>query len=371
MYKYVLRKIIPRVLYEPIRKKVVLSSLKRNILDKRKKRGFCIIFISTPQHGNLGDQAIVLAQEKFFESLGLNDCIVEVPASHYQRYCKEISGFVEELDIIVIDGGGNMGTLWIEVEYKMRDIVKRFQRNPIFVFPQTIYYSDDSFGREELENSKEIYNDHKKLYICAREKKSYDFMLKHYQEANIILVPDIVLFLIDMFDNEQNKRDGAVLCLREDKEKITDNGKIIEIKNYLKKRGLSVTRESTVIPGVVNSKNRLLKLNNKWTAFAKSKIVITDRLHGMIFAFITNTPCLALDNTSGKVGNVYKWIANSSKLYYVSPQVNTDVIISKIDELLINSTNSEDFVNIKDKYSDLSNALIKNLPANINENYVR
>lgn len=37
-------------------------------------------------------------------------------------------------------------------------------------------------------------------------------------------------------------------------------------------------------------------------------MVITDRLHGMIFAAITGTPCIAFDNISKKVSGVYKWI---------------------------------------------------------------
>lgn len=254
-----------------------------------------------------------------------------------------------------------MGTLWIEVEYKMRDIVKRFERNPIFIFPQTIYYSDDDFGRDELEKSKTIYNNHNRLYICAREEKSYQFMLTHYHKANIVLVPDIVLFLTNLFDNTLKNRDGAILCLRNDKEKVADYNKIRDIINYLKKIELRLTEESTLVPGVVNSKNRLTKLNKKWTTFTLSKIVITDRLHGMIFAFITNTPCLALDNSSGKVGNVYKWIANSSKVYYASPLENIDKITSKIDELL-NSTHSVDCINVRDSYAELSNAIMENLP---------
>lgn len=71
MFKNFLSLIIPRFLYEPIRKKTILSFLRKDIRNIREKKGFCIFFISTPQHGNLGDQAIVYAQMKFFESLGL------------------------------------------------------------------------------------------------------------------------------------------------------------------------------------------------------------------------------------------------------------------------------------------------------------
>ncbi len=36
--------------------------------------------------------------------------------------------------------------------------------------------------------------------------------------------------------------------------------------------------------------------------------MITDRLHGMVFAVITGTPCLVFDNVSKKISMVYQWI---------------------------------------------------------------
>ena len=42
--------------------------------------------------------------------------------------------------------------------------------------------------------------------------------------------------------------------------------------------------------------------------FSKSKLVVTDRLHGMILSVITGTNCIAFDNSSGKVSGVYDTI---------------------------------------------------------------
>ncbi len=44
--------------------------------------------------------------------------------------------------------------------------------------------------------------------------------------------------------------------------------------------------------------DRMEELNSKFAEFLSSGLVITDRLHGMIFAAITGTPCIALDNKS-------------------------------------------------------------------------
>ena len=42
-----------------------------------------------------------------------------------------------------------------------------------------------------------------------------------------------------------------------------------------------------------------------WLAFALSKLVVTDRLHGMIFCVITGTPCLAIDSSNARVSRFY------------------------------------------------------------------
>jgi len=58
------------------------------------------------------------------------------------------------IDLIIrhINGAGNIGTLWIEEE-KMRDIIYRFENNPIIIFPQSIYFVQSSWGNQEIINS--------------------------------------------------------------------------------------------------------------------------------------------------------------------------------------------------------------------------
>ena len=54
------------------------------------------------------------------------------------------------------------------------------------------------------------------------------------------------------------------------------------------------------------------ELQRLWEHFASSGLVITDRLHGMIFCAITNTPFIVLNNSNGKVRGVFnEWIKNN------------------------------------------------------------
>ncbi|WP_423202829.1 polysaccharide pyruvyl transferase family protein [Morganella morganii] len=68
-----------------------------------------------------------------------------------------------------------------------------------------------------------------------------------------------------------------------------------------------------------------------WTKFSNSKLVVTDRLHGMIFAFITNTPCLVIRNSNHKIEETYKnWISNFNYIKLINDQ---EVNISEEIEL--------------------------------------
>lgn len=51
---------------------------------------------------------------------------------------------------------------------------------------------------------------------------------------------------------------------------------------------------------------------SKIEEIARCELLITDRLHAMILAAVSKTPCIALNNTNRKIEGVYKWISNCS-----------------------------------------------------------
>ena len=52
---------------------------------------------------------------------------------------------------------------------------------------------------------------------------------------------------------------------------------------------------------------------SKLKEFAECETVVTDRLHGMIFSYITSTPCLAVSNSTGKSLYAYNDWLNGSR----------------------------------------------------------
>ena len=72
-------------------------------------------------------------------------------------------------------------------------------------------------------------------------------------------------------------------------------------------------------------------LSNKFTEFNRAKLVITDRLHGMIFAAITETPCVVFGSYTHKIVESYKWLKD---LEYIKFCEDINDFEEKIDEVV-------------------------------------
>ncbi len=279
-----------------------------SLLCCQRKQKQVAFLVSTPTHGNLGDHAIVYAQKAFLFDLGYTGGITEMTKRDYFRLRSVLGRIVRETTLVVIDGGGNVGTLWPEESDKMNDVVTRFSKNPIAIFPQTAFFEDSPFGEECRRGVADVYAKNANLLFFSRDRATYEVMGEMVPSLRNLYVPDIVLYLDESRDG--TVRDGALLCLRADRERVTGEGGSKAISSALEVRGLSVREISTVVdePSYIDAKNRDAVLEAKWEEFRSAEIVVTDRLHGMIFSAITGTPCVALDNVSRKVSQGYEWI---------------------------------------------------------------
>ena len=145
-----------------------------------------IIYLSTPEHGNLGDQAIAIAIEKILKDRYENKLILEISHIEYDENRNLIGKLVNKNDIIIIHGGGNFGNLYIGEEEQRRDIVERFPDNKIIVMPQSIFFTDDEIGKKEIKKSNVIYSKHKNFNIITRDMKSYEYGKKYFFNNNLL-----------------------------------------------------------------------------------------------------------------------------------------------------------------------------------------
>lgn len=311
------------------KQKNFISGLEKEIKNKRNKTDRVYFIMATPEHGNLGDQAIVLAEIKYLNKIGVSsDFIIEIPESYYYNCKNLVKQYIHQKDVIIINGGGNLGTLWENCDDTICDIVQSFSDYKIVCFPESCYYSMDYNGRKRLERNKSNYEACKNLYITLRDKYSLDFFKQNFS-TKVGFIPDIVLSL--NHESVRKKRKGVLLCFRKDKESVLSKSKLNKIKNLLTTMGFHYKETSTLVSEKVTINNREKLLHKKWEEFSSAELVITDRLHGMIFSVITGTPCVAMDNINQKVSGVYEWIKD---IDYVKCIKGNDVDFELITSLI-------------------------------------
>lgn len=296
--------------------KQLLVQKKSNItIDNLKLK---VWFLDAPEYENLGDQAIAFAITNFCKKIMPDREIIEFQESNVLSYLRWIKNHINKNDIIVLQGGGNLGNLYRKYEYIRRMIIKKFPDNKIIIFPQSVSYSCDDKGKYESVVAKKIYSEHRNLTIFARDSYSYKLMRKLYQNVDIRLCPDIVFSLVNIVSEKD--RQGIGICIRNDKESsLSDEDKkslIEQVKSqysYVNSFDTMIEYKKDII-GEERKKLVLSKLNE----ISQYELVITDRLHGMIFAYVTSTPCIALNNTTGKSFYAYQdWLLDKENVVFL------------------------------------------------------
>lgn len=290
-----------------------------NVLSSRTQRVF--VFLAA-DYGNLGDVAITYAQEKFLKEKFPDAEVMEIPISKNLSGIKAVKKVIKQEDIITIVGGGNMGDMYDDIEFLRELVVLSFKKNRIISFPQTIDFSNTLSGKIKLKFAKFVYIHHKKLTLLAREQVSYQRMLGYFPNVDVKLTPDIVMTL-DCRQVDVNRK-GIIFCLRDDLEK----GKVDAnaLRNKLEDDGVAISDYDTHIGrNHLSQKERYDELHKIWTAFSHSELIITDRLHGMIFAFITGTPAIVLPNSNFKIQACFEWIKDCGYVKFFDNLISVDL----------------------------------------------
>lgn len=285
-----------------------------NMFFKKKTDGSKIFLFLTPQYLNYGDHAIAEMEKKFFVKNFPEYTVEEINYSFFQYWPELVQKRVSEKDVIVITGGGYTGDIWKENQEQVEKVIKMFGQNKIIFAPQTIFYTDIKGEMQKRFHS--LLNQHKEISFIAREMNSFRIMEKHFDmktERNLFLMPD---FVLSSYQKGKDNKKNVGFCFRSDHEKILSDEKINAIRDNFKNKEIetiTMARDHVEIPVWLRS----VILKRKFKEFQKQEVVITDRLHGMIFSAITETPCVALDNITHKVSGVYETMKQLSYIRVV------------------------------------------------------
>lgn len=291
-----------------------------------------VYLIGTPDHSNIGDSAIAVAEIKFLVQRCPKLCVKEITYDEIENNRAIIKRIIPQGSIIIGHGGGNIGNLWYAMEQNRQHMIVDYFQNPIIIMPQTAFFTDDIKGESIKKKTSSVYGNHSKLTITARDQQTFELLQKMNSRLNVLLCPDIVLSTKKSdYDIEKSKRDGVLFVFRNDREKSLKNSEIEILKQILDEMKIKIDFSDMISEVPIFKENRKEIVENKLSEFSKYNLVITDRLHGMVFSAISETPCIVLDNNHYKVRGTYTWI---SKLPYIQFANNIDEAINLIPELM-------------------------------------
>ena len=291
------------------------------------------ILMQTPLHGNLGDQAIALAELNFLAEHFPDVPVVELPGFAFSRQPEAYASLLNaEKDTILITGGGFAGSLWQEEESNIQCILSELHGFRILMLPQTLYYEDES--SPEALSSIHGYASCQTLTFCARESLTLDRLNRLLPNTRSELIPDMVLY--SQYTETSKPRCGIGLCLRQDKESTldADERKALATGILHSFPNDPPVWTDTVIPQDVSPAKRREAVLAKLNEFAGYRFIITDRLHGMVFAALTGTPCIVLDNCDHKVRGVYDWLKQNRYILYLDHAAALPSALQKIEPML-------------------------------------
>jgi len=255
----------------------------------------------SPIHGNVGDHAQTLGVRRFLRDHFGDYKIITIYRDDVSAH--KLRGIAEHLrpqDIVFLHSSGDFGSMHdvanhhsgsISYPEVRRQIVKYALSQNIINLPVTAYYQDDEKGKVSLQKDQDAF-DQSRFTVLCRELVSLQVVQSNLQ-CESMFFPDFVFYLEPKPIAVPRK--GVLTILRNDKEAVLDKKQKSLIIEKLKSKFSDVfvkdiMHEYHVIPDFILDEY----MERVFEQFQGRELVITDKMHGMITAVITGTPCIAL-----------------------------------------------------------------------------
>lgn len=282
---------------------------------------------------NLGDMALTYAQKRFIETTLPDYDVLLFPASHTYSRMRALKRIVGPDDIITTIAGGNMDDVYSSLENARRYVVRSFPNHPIISFPQTFAFTDTPGGKRALRRSARTYGAHRRLTVFGREPQSLELMKAGLRGTRVEGCPDVVLSLGE--EQAYTGRSGIMLTVRDDKEMLLTSGERQGIQRIIESKTDDILVRDTVDVALSGCQPNTFEnsLRDFWDLLRSRRVVVTDRLHGMIFCVNTKTPVVVLPNSNHKIRGTYDaWLSGHSYVRYLD-SFSPEALSAAIDEL--------------------------------------
>lgn len=290
--------------------KIAEKSLESHVSDVGR-----LALIDFPDYNNIGDAAIYCGQLDFLKRYSI------IPSYQASIHNFSNDGMAKSIGEgpILMQGGGNFGTLWPEIQRFREEVITLNKGRIIVQFPQTLYYD----SQREIDRTARLIEKHGSYFLFVRDEKSYELATKNFQ-CPVSLCPDMAFFMGRL---ERKTPDHDFLIhLRNDKEAIGEYDTSFALNQHDAIRldwpsedlefFKSTYRRSTITTlgaglasgrqGVRRDRYRALarrRVLRGLKILSRGKSVVTNRLHGHILSYLMDIPHCVIDNSYGKTSS--------------------------------------------------------------------
>jgi exopolysaccharide biosynthesis predicted pyruvyltransferase EpsI len=306
-----------------------------------------VALVNFPNHGNAGDPAIWLGARAALRRAGVRIA--------YQSSWRTFDPLALRRALprgpVLINGGGNFGDLYPGGQQGLRErLLGELTDRRLVQLPQSIHFQSPA----ERDRVARLVAQHGDVTLMVREERSVELVERHFPSVQPVLAPDMV-FGLGARPRPTAPRYDVVWLMRADKEAVSRGAPAIRPQERL----VDWLDPSTMPPlprrSLAREVNRVLServgrggrtpvpawrplawtftpLARDWVqsgmaSLAEGRVVVTDKLHGHLFALLLGIPHVVLDNSYGKVrATVDTWTGKSPLVHWAeSPEEAREV----------------------------------------------
>lgn len=289
-----------------------------------------------PNMRSVGDHAQTYATHQILNSQFKDYAVIKFYRGD-PNIIEKLRKSVKPNDLVFISSSGDFGDKHAYNGWHItrKQIISTFKNNRVIQLPVTVCYIKES----NFEIDKSFFCDLPNFTLLVRTPQSAQ-LLKANFSCDIQFFPDFVFNLKPKLSQNNKKRSGVLIIMREDSEKVAafkpKTLSLFRIMRKLEKYGLpgravnktlrtlgfkkyktakEVSTEQNIVKEVVAKQNSVTpitvedvmvssanitnkvrdqEINSLLEYFSKFRIVITDRFHAAVFSALVNVPCIAL-----------------------------------------------------------------------------
>ena len=305
-------------------------------------RGSRVALINFPNHRNVGDPAIWLAERAVLGRLGIRVAYTCTPTTFSLRALRRAVGDGP----VLINGGGNLGDRYAGQQGLREQVLAMCRDNPIIQLPQSISFRDPA-NRDRVAG---LIEAHGAVTVLCRDHASLAVARDHLRAAHVGFCHDMVLAL-DPVGRPAPPSTDVVWVARRDPE--AHHGPPpptagVDVLDWLE----PLPGEAPWPPGAerpyrINEALVARMERSTWAAdhlwrpldatfaplarawvarglgvLAWGRVVVSDRLHAHVLALLAGIDSVVLDNDHGKVHGVVQASTAASPLTHPAATVD-------------------------------------------------